>query len=502
MFKNIGSNWVLMLVTMANAYVLLPFSLHTIGIEQYGVWLLITSFTGYLALLALGVPMASVRFITHDATAKDYKAMNRTIATCAGIYILIGLVTLLIGMALITVFDGVYSIPASMRSAARIAYVVVVATTAVSFLAQLPHGVLASHHNFVLRNTVQSIMILFRLVLTASMLFWLKSLLALAVAQLLPVIVEGVIMWMVVKRRYPEVQFDIRQADWTRMRQIFTFSVYVLILNIGVQLSFQTDSLVIGKMLDIGEIPYYSVANTIMVYSMQFVIGIAAVVMPMATRLHTMGAGDELRKLFYKWSKITLSLSVLGCLYLTVSGPTLIRLWVGEDFQRHAGPILQVLMLSGLIFLPVRGVALPVLMGIGKPEKATFYFLGTGVLNLVLSVVLARPYGLLGVAIGTAIPNVVYGISLLIISARELDFSVTQYLTRVVGLPFLGAIPVMLALLWAHRWTDGLRWIGLALDGIIICAVFFFVWTLFVYRRDPDINPREIISRWVGRQAA
>ena len=60
MLKNIGSNWIVTLVTVAVTYFLMPFVLHTLGQDGYGTWNLINSITGYLALLALGVPMASV----------------------------------------------------------------------------------------------------------------------------------------------------------------------------------------------------------------------------------------------------------------------------------------------------------------------------------------------------------------------------------------------------------------------------------------------------------
>ena len=42
-------------------------------------------------------------------------------------------------------------------------------------------------------------------------------------------------------------------------------------------------------------------------------------------------------------------------------------------------------MLSALVFLPVRGVALPILMGLGKPGVPTIGFLTAGVLNLVFA---------------------------------------------------------------------------------------------------------------------
>ena len=46
---------------------------------------------------------------------------------------------------------------------------------------------------------------------------------------------------------------------------------------------------------------------------------------------------------------------------------------------------------------------MPVLLGLGHPKLPTLTFLVTGVLNLVLSIALAGPFGLIGVALGTAI---------------------------------------------------------------------------------------------------
>src|SRR2546422_11339614 len=95
-------------------------------------------------------------------------------------------------------------------------------------------------------------------------------------------------------------------------------------------------------------------------------------------------------------------------LFLIVLGPRFIGWWIDASFEGPAGVVLQILMISSLIFLPVRGVALPVLMGLGKPVLPSLTFLGAGVLNLVLSLVLAGPLGLAGVALGTAIPNVLF----------------------------------------------------------------------------------------------
>src|SRR5207249_360659 len=115
-------------------------------------------------------------------------------------------------------------------------------------------------------------------------------------------------------------------------------------------------------------------------------------------------------------------------LFLITLGPKFVAWWIGPEFEGPSGIVLQILMISCFVFLPVRGVALPVLMGLGKPRMPTIAFISAGVLNLVLSIVLAKPLGLAGVALGTAIPNVLFAGFVLVIACRELGIAVTGYL--------------------------------------------------------------------------
>ena len=58
----LGSDW-LMLLGIAATYVLTPFVIHSLGAEGNGTSTLIAALTGYINLLALGVPMACVRYL-------------------------------------------------------------------------------------------------------------------------------------------------------------------------------------------------------------------------------------------------------------------------------------------------------------------------------------------------------------------------------------------------------------------------------------------------------
>ena len=97
MFKNVGSNWVVTLVTVAALYVLTPFTIHRLGEDAYGTWMLITAMTGYLSLLVLGVPMAAVRSFAQHVAVGDEQKLSEAIGGCMALYLLLGGIALVVG---------------------------------------------------------------------------------------------------------------------------------------------------------------------------------------------------------------------------------------------------------------------------------------------------------------------------------------------------------------------------------------------------------------------
>jgi O-antigen/teichoic acid export membrane protein len=488
--KSVGSNWGITLVSVVAAYLLTPFTLHRLGDSGYGTWNLISSITGYVALLVLGVPMASVRYFAQHVADGNVRKLNEAIGSCTALYLLLGAVALVVGAGLYAFFSITYNIPAAIHADARWAFGLTVLYVAVGFVAMLPNGVLSAHDDFLPRNMVRLAGVVLRVGLTVGLLTLWPSLSVLALIQLACLAFDFALCAWLILRRYPELRIRLTDFDWGMMRRIVSFSLYVLVLSAGARLSFETDSLVIGKFQDVSSIPYFTVANSFLLYLMEFIIAIAAVVMPMATKLKTQRREAELRATFLKWSKIALSLTMMAGLYLIVLGPRFVAWWIDPAFEGPAGQVLQILMISYVIFLPVRGVALPILMGLGKPGLPAIGFLVAGVLNLGLSILLARPLGLAGVAIGTAIPNALFAVLVLVRACRELETPVSQYLHYVVPRATLGALPVLALLLWFKLVLDVRSLAGLAGAGIAMVVLFGVTWIFFVYRNDPYVDLR------------
>ena len=488
MLKNIGANWTLAFLKIASAFVLMPFVIRALGTVEYGVWILIGSATGYMALLILGVPATSVRFMAQAIASKDHDALNTHVASFTGLYLLLGGICAIVGITLYFAFTVFFVIPPDLLFKAKLACTVVIVTTSTGFILQLPYAIFSAHHEFVIANIILAATTLFKFVATILILHWLPSIVVVAVIQLGTQILEFVIAWYFVRKKYPYIRLGIPTMKWLLLKQILAFSIFVLILNVGSQLSYQTDALVIGKFLDVGKIAFFSVASSLTLYYLEFLVGIASVVFPMATKLQTENNQPALQEMFLKWSKIALALTMVGGLYLLFLGPRFLAWWVGEQFEVPSGQVLQILLLGFFVYLPVRAVAQPMLMGMGRPNEAAYGFLVAGVANLILSIALAAPFGLIGIAIGTAIPNVLYALYLVYAACRSINLPATKYFSYVYGKATLAAIPVILLLVMFRNELNVQKFWEFAATAAATVALCVVLWFGFIIRNDPYLG--------------
>jgi O-antigen/teichoic acid export membrane protein len=155
---------------------------------------------------------------------------------------------------------------------------------------------------------------------------------------------------------------------------------------------------------------------------------------------------------------------------------------------------------SNLFFLPIRGVALPILMGLGKASRPTLAFLVAGILNLILSLIWVRPWGLAGVAWGTAIPNIAFAGAILFLVCLELKLPLKRYFGYVAVRATLGAVPVAAFLYWVQRSFTLRSYFSLGVAAFATTFVFGLIWVAFVLRGDPHIDVQSRLNRFWARR--
>jgi len=488
--RNISIGWVATAAMIAATFILMPFVYGVLGEQGYGTWLLILAILGYLRQLLVGLPMASVKFMAEDVASGDTEELNRAVSTCAVLYLLMGAAAVVIGAGLFWFFVAAYDIPAEWRSGARIAFALMLLHTAISFSKMLPHALLAAHEDFVPRELVTLSITVLRIILTIEFLSREESLVALALVQLILLGCELILLVGLSRRRYPELRVDLRNFDRKLVRRMFSFSFYVMLMTTGGILAFQSDALIIGAWSDIAMIPLYVAPVSLLVYLFDFGDNLSQVVMPTTASLNTRGELTKLRDLYMRWSKIAFSLTLLAALYLLILGPRFLAWWIDPSFEVPAGRVLQILTIGTLFRLPLAAVGQSILMGMGLPRFPAIGVLVSSIANIILSILLVRPLGLVGVALGTLIPQQAFVVVLVLYTCRQLQVSTGSFLRYVLLRAAIGAIPSVAVLLWFAWALDVRGFLGLATAGFALVAVFALTWTFFVYRGDPYVDLR------------
>ncbi len=474
---------------------LTPFILGHLGADSNGVWVTIVSMTGFLSLFVMGVPMSTVKHIAEHIARGDTEKANRAIGTSAGISFGLAGIALLASGPLYIIFErGLLeserwaSLSGETLEQARYAWWIVTAQVCSGFVMRLPLAIFDAHRDFITRNCLLAGALILRVALVIGLLSSQPTISALALCPLGVLIFEWAGAMLLIRWRHKEIRFSIRSFDRSMLREIIGFSIFATLVNVGTMLAFRTDAMIIGAFGDAADVTNFDIGNKFFEPLVAAMIAVASVVLPTSTRMAAQGRREELSGVFMKWSKVCISIALLVGTYLLVLGPRFLAIWIGPSYEAVPGEVLRVLMVSFLFYLPIRGVALPILLGLGEARRPALGLLSMGLFNIGLSIYLIRDYGIVGVAYGTAVPNVLYAAWILRETCRELNVSVSAWCSHTLGKTLPAATLPAAALFIILELRPPQDFTELILAGALSSGVFALLWIAFVYRGDPDLQ--------------
>ena len=169
------------------------------------------------------------------------------------------------------------------------------------------------------------------------------------------------------------------------------------------QLRFQTDEIVIGTFLSTSAITFFSIGARIVDYATNVILCIAQLFVPLSSQSQAQGDTEGLRKMLIAGNRACAFVIFPITATLIILGKSIIEVWVGAKYIPQSYPVLLVLVIR-FTFMLAQGASGRMLMGTSQHGTFGVVTLVEGMANVILSVLLIRPYGILGDALGTAIP--------------------------------------------------------------------------------------------------
>jgi O-antigen/teichoic acid export membrane protein len=481
--KNVASSWGGLAVNIAVGFFLSPFILHHLGDEAFGLWVLIFSLTGYYGIFDFGIRSSLIRYVSKFQATGDKDELARLINTSLFTYTLVGLF-LVVPTALGGIYvDRLFHVPPEFLKDARILFWMVGYSLALGFPLGISGGILEGLQNFYLLNWTNIIATLLRAVLIVYVLRHGLGLLSVALITVsLPLVASAV--RAVMAQRLLRIPYGWRYVSRGSLRQVANYGSVTFMIIVASRLRFKTDAVIIGSMLSAGAITYFSIGSRLVDYAGEVVGSLAQIFTPMSSHFHATGDFAQLRKIFVSGNRACALIMFPLTVALVVMGKSIIEAWVGPRYV-SSYTVLLILLIPSTLYM-AQSTSNRILFGMSLHKSLAYIVLMEGIANLVLSIALVRPLGIVGDAIGTAIPLLCTSVFFLPRHlCRHLGIPVRKFIVEAYGYPLLLCVPMSFVLLLMQRSFYAHRYPQLILNLLAGTAVYGIGVLWFVVTREP-----------------
>lgn len=478
--KNVASSWGGLAVNVCVGFFLSPFILHHLGDDAFGLWVLIFSLTGYYGIFDFGIRSSLVRYVSKFQATGDKDQLARLINTSLFSYSCLGAMLLIPTVLGSFYVDRLFHIPSNLLHDARILFLMVGLALALGFPLGISGGILEGLQRFYLMNWTNVVSTLIRAALIVFALHRGYGLLMVAfITVSLPLITSAA--RGVVAQHILTLPYSWKYVDREALKQVANYGSVTFMIIVAARLRFKTDAVIIGTFLSAAAITHFSIGARLVDYAGEVVSALAQIFTPMSSQFHATGDYDRLRQIFIAGNRACAFVMLPMAVSLAVMGRSVIEAWVGPRYV-SSYIVLLIVLIPGT-FYQMQSTSNRILFGTSQHRTLAIVVLIEGVANVLLSIILVRPMGIVGDALGTAIPLLCTALFFLPRHmCRLLDIPVWKFISQAYFYPVLLCFPMAFVLLlmqhtfYAHRYPQLV--INLAAGGAVYAAgVLWFVLT-------------------------
>jgi O-antigen/teichoic acid export membrane protein len=379
-----------------------PIMLRLLGQSEYGLYNLVASVVAYLGVLNFGFGSAYMRYYSRYKVQED----KEKIAALNGMFLIIfsalGLLAVVAGTILALNTEMIFGpeLTSIELSRAKILMMILVINLAISF----PNIVFTSHitanEKFVFQKLVQMIKIVANPFVVLPVLILGYGSVGMVVATTILNITIEIINAIYCLRKL-KMRFSFKNFDFKLMREMIVFSSFIFINLLIDQINWNVDKFILGRFHGTVSVAVYGLAAQLNTYYLSIATAISSVFIPRVHRLvANLDNNDELTKLFTRIGRVQFIILSLISSGLVFFGRPFINLWAGNDYD---GSYLIVLLLIIPVTIPLIqniGIEIQRAKNMHQFRSWIYFFIALG--NLGLTIPLAKVYGGVGAAIGTA----------------------------------------------------------------------------------------------------
>ncbi|MFB3887576.1 MAG: flippase [Thermodesulfobacteriota bacterium] len=403
----------------------IPLIVHGLGKERFGLLSLAWVVLGYFMLFDIGLGRATTKFVAEALGKGEERKIPNLVWTAVMVQGLFGL----LGASLLSVLTpllakNILNISPDFLGEAKATFYLLALSIPMVLISNSFSGVLEAAQRFDLVNMIR---------IPSGLLTFLLPLLGLLLGFHLP----GILVLILISRFLTLMTLAVLDLTlFPTLREfspcldlfpkLFSFGGWVMISSIIGPVMVYLDRFLIGSLLAIGTVTYYTAPYDVVTRLWIIPISLTMSLFPAFSTFHGTRDREKIGLFFTRSLKFTLLTLGPIVLILILFAKRLLQMWLGEDFAFQSAAVLQILGIG--VFINSMGqVPYTLLYGMGRPDLPAKFHLLELPLYILMAFLLIAQHGIVGAAIAWALRVLLDTVLLFFAISRVLRLPVCSF---------------------------------------------------------------------------
>ena len=457
--------------------ILMPFIEDQLGIDEYGLWMLIGSFVGYIAVLDLGMGNSIVRFVSKFRAEKDSKGEENFLANTFIIYIFISTIILILGLFCYFNIERIFpKLDPEQFSRARIMFGILIFNIIITLPGGTFGAVCKAYEHFVYPKSVRIVRYVIRSITIVAVLFLGgKAIAVVAIDTLMGISV------VFANARYCFGKLDLKiklhKLDGALLKEIFSYSIWIFVGIVATKFQWSSGQVILGRTTTTAIVAIYGVGVILGTYYTAFSDAVTNLFLPRAMQMTVRRSSNmENTDMMIRIGRISMIMLMWILCGFTLFGKQFVVLWMKPEYLDSYYIALTIMIVYTIPL--IENFADSIIKAQNKVKFKAVIFLFCTLGGMGLGYWLSLTMGIFGMLIGLVVGWVTAEIFLNIYYYRVLKLELFRFFKEV----FHKIVPftvVAFLIGYGIKFIPGDGWLNLAVKIFLFTGVYFMLMLRF-----------------------
>jgi len=493
--RNAVLNFFGQLLPLLVGIITIPLVVNGLGTEQFGLLSLVLIILGYFAIFDLGLGRATTKYVAEALGKNEIHQIPSILWTSVSIQAVLGFFCGVV-LSIIAPFlvEEILNIPPYLICEAKFTLYLIALSIPLVMISSSFTGFIQANQRFDLQNSI-------------SIPFSILSFILPLIGIYLGFQLSGIVILLLVARCGSLITYlmacfhifpQLKRYSYSSglLSRLFIFGGWATISNIVSPLMVYMDRFLIGAILTISAVTYYTVPYDIVTRLWIISSSLILAVFPAFSTLEGLKERIKLEMVFarsLKYLFITIGpLAILGILFSW----DILQIWLGNDFARESTLTMQILTI-GVLINSLANIPFALLQGSGRPEiPAKFHLIELSFYIVILWIFVSN-FGISGAACAWTIRVIVDAFLLFWAISKIFYFNLNFYFKNKIF--FTGTSLIVFAVI---EYIIKVLTMDLPLFiPIILISGFFILFIYFTWSQILDASDRALFNSALNKKS-